>query len=162
MSAPKGASHQIDFSIAAPRLGVPQRASFEAWALAALDAALARSVKAKPFNYHLAIRIVDLVEAVELNTRFRQKDYAPNVLSFAAGDYSIERRLMLGDIAICRDVVLAEALAQGKSSRAHFAHMTIHGVLHLLGLDHENESEAALMEAQESAILASLGFASPY
>ena len=110
----------------------------------------------------LTIRLVDEVEGRELNRRWRQRDYATNVLSFASDGLADVAPDLLGDIVLCVPVVVAEAAAQGKSAAAHWTHLTVHGVLHLLGCDHEDEHAAAQMEEHERTILASLGFADPY
>ena len=119
----------------------------------------------------VSIKIVDLDEMVLLNTTFRQKNMPTNVLSFpfeAAtntqqfAEVEAEMEDFIGDIAICDAVVKTEAQAQGKTYEQHFAHLTVHGVLHLLGFDHVDESEAAEMENNEIAILAMMGFANPY
>jgi probable rRNA maturation factor len=105
---------------------------------------------------------VDTKEACSLNRHYRGKDYATNVLSFPA-DLPPEMQVpLLGDLVICAPVVAKEAAEQGKSLAAHYAHLTIHGVLHLLGLDHEDEREAEAMERIERELLADLGYADPY
>ena len=94
-----------------------------------------------------------------LNRDYRHKDYATNVLSFV---YESEPRVA-GDLVVCLPVVLREALAQGKSTEAHFAHLIVHGMLHLLGYDHETGArDAKRMEAKEKEILAGLGYPDPY
>ncbi len=122
-------------------------------------------------NASVSIKIVDLDEMVLLNTTFRQKNMPTNVLSFpfekatssgAFVEVEAEMENFIGDIAICDAVVKTEADAQSKSYEQHFAHLTVHGVLHLLGFDHIDESEAAEMENNEIAILAMMGFANPY
>ena len=110
----------------------------------------------------LTIRLVDEPEARELNRRWRARDYATNVLSFAASGLEELAPDLLGDIVLCAPVVAAEALAQGKTLEAHWTHLTVHGVLHLLGFDHEDHAAAAVMEEHERVILASLGLADPY
>ena len=105
----------------------------------------------------ICIRIVDETEARDLNARFRGAREATNVLSFAA-----EMPDTLGDIAICAAVVAREAKAQNKSVDAHFAHMVVHGVLHLKGMDHDIQTRAREMESAEIAILDTLGFTNPY
>jgi probable rRNA maturation factor len=106
----------------------------------------------------VVIRIVDELEARALNSQYRAKDYATNVLTFPLS----EEPILMGDIIICAPVVAAEAAAQNKSIEAHFAHLTVHGMLHLSGFDHETEPQAELMEALEVQILAKLGYANPY
>ncbi len=107
---------------------------------------------------NITIRIVNADEGRALNHTYRGKDYATNVLSFI---YEIEP-VVSGDLVLCAPVVSDEAAAQGKSAIAHYAHLIVHGVLHVQGFDHETDTDAALMEARETAILAQLGFADPY
>ena len=106
----------------------------------------------------MTIRIVNEHEACRLNRDFRHKDYATNVLSFA---YQTAPSI-LGDLVLCAPVITREALEQGKSIIAHYAHLIVHGVLHLQGYDHENETDAMIMETQEINIVTGLGFANPY
>jgi probable rRNA maturation factor len=110
----------------------------------------------------LALRIVDEAEITALNRQYRGKDGATNVLSFPYVPMPGVVTEQLGDIVICAPVVAAEAVAQGKSLEAHWAHMVIHGVLHLLGYDHHGEKEAQEMEALEIRLLAALGYPDPY
>jgi len=110
----------------------------------------------------LTIRIVDEVEGLELNQKWRHKNYATNVLSFpfdAPPEVDIP---LLGDIVICAPIVFKESLEQQKAVEHHFAHLTVHGVLHLLGYDHLVEEEAEEMETLEIEILAALSIANPY
>ena len=106
----------------------------------------------------VTIRFVDEEEGRELNRAYRDRDYATNVLSFP---YEIEP-VVRGDLVICMPVVVREAGEQGKSVEAHCAHMVVHGLLHLQGLDHESEDEAEVMEAVEYQILSRLGYDDPY
>ncbi|MBS1200168.1 MAG: rRNA maturation RNase YbeY [Proteobacteria bacterium] len=130
--------------------GVP---SLRRWAEAAL--------RGGPRGAELGIRVVGAGEGRRLNREFRGKDHPTNVLSFAAAAPAGPRSF-LGDIAICAPVVAREARAQGKPLRAHWAHMVVHGVLHLLGHDHHARREAREMEAREVVILSGLGFGDPY
>jgi probable rRNA maturation factor len=107
------------------------------------------------------IRVVTEAESQALNWQFRGKDKPTNVLSFPSDDDYLEYDC-LGDLVICVPVVESEALSQGKTRDAHWAHMVIHGMLHLQGFDHQNEQDAQKMEAQEVKILSTLGFTSPY
>lgn len=114
----------------------------------------------------VTIRVVDNAEMQNLNREYRDKDYPTNVLSFPA-DLPPELAAQiddaeLGDIVISADVVAAEATEQGKALNAHWAHMLVHGMLHLQGYDHIEDNEAAEMEALEVKILAQIGFANPY
>lgn len=110
----------------------------------------------------LTVRIVDLREGTDLNERFRQRSGPTNVLSFPVSGLDEIAPELLGDIVICAPVVVNEAAAQCKSLQAHWAHLVVHGALHLLGFDHQDEVEAEEMEEQEREVLASLGYADPY
>ncbi len=147
---------QLDVSISygLPRKGLPAAQSFRRWAAAAAQQRIRRA--------DLAIRLVDENEGRALNRHYRGKDYATNVLSFPAELPEGVDLPLLGDLVICAPVVLREAEEQGKALAAHYAHLTVHGVLHLLGLDHENEREAEVMEQIEREILAELGYTDPY
>ena len=143
-----------------PRTGLPTRPQFRKWVLAALTGAGRR------FDSEVAIQLVDAPEGQAMNLQYRHKDYATNVLSFPAEvpeglpeDFDFPQ---LGDLVICAPVVAREAAEQGKKLDDHYAHLTVHGVLHLLGFDHIEEDEAEEMEALERVILASLGIADPY
>ncbi|MFZ5595272.1 MAG: rRNA maturation RNase YbeY [Pseudomonadota bacterium] len=113
-------------------------------------------------NGQLTVRIVDEVEGAALNEAYRHKTGPTNVLSFAVEDTAFLPVPLLGDIVICAPVVEREAREQGKHAEAHWAHMVIHGVLHLLGYDHVEPDGAQVMEALETAILGRLGFPDPY
>lgn len=106
----------------------------------------------------IVLRLVDETEGRELNKQFRGKDYATNVLTFVYDD----TQPLTGDIALCAPVVGAEAQQQHKDLLAHYAHLTVHGVLHLQGYDHLEDAEAAEMEQLETQILAKLGYPDPY
>lgn len=106
----------------------------------------------------LTVRIVGADEGRALNRDYRRKDYATNVLTF---DYQREP-VVVADLILCAPVVEREALEQGRSLQAHYAHLLVHGALHAQGHDHETRSEAARMEAQESELMRSLGFADPW
>ena len=139
-----------------PRAGLPAPASFRRW----VEAALRGAKRRKPAE--LAIRIVGADEGRALNRDYRGKDYATNVLSFPVELPPGVALPLIGDLAICAPVVQREAAEQGKTAHDHWAHLTIHGVLHLLGHDHIDERDATVMEALETRILASLGIADPY
>ena len=147
---------RVSLSYGLARAGLPSSTSFRRWVAAALRGAKHR----KPAE--LAIRIVDTEEARALNNDYRGKDYATNVLSFPAERPPELKLPLLGDLAICAPVVLREAREQRKPPKDHWAHLTVHGVLHLLGYDHIVEGEAEAMEALETRILAGLGIADPY
>ena len=137
------------------RRGVPVRRSFESWVRAALTGR-------RHGRTEVNIALLDAEAARDLNLRYRGKDYATNVLSFAYAPAPREKSGLLGDLVLCPPVVAREAAEQGKRVRDHYAHLTVHGVLHLLGYDHENEREARKMEAIERDVLAGLGIADPY
>lgn len=146
----------VHLSYAVPRRGIPSAASFRRWAQAALADARYR----KPVE--LSLRIVGTREGRAMNHRYRDRDYATNVLSFPAELPRGIQAPLLGDMVICAPVVAREAREQGKSVRDHYAHLTIHGVLHLLGFDHQDDNDAAKMEALETHALAGLGIPDPY
>ena len=139
-----------------PRAGLPSSTSFRRWVEAALHGAKRR----KPAE--LSIRVVDADEGRALNRDYRGKDYATNVLSFPAELPPGMNLPLIGDLAICAPVVAREAAEQGKPAHHHWAHLTIHGTLHLLGYDHVEDAEAEAMEALEKRILAKLGIDDPY
>ena len=144
----------VSISYAVPRSGVPSAVSFRKWVAAAL--------KSRIREADLAIRIVDAREGRALNRHYRGKDYATNVLSFPADLPEGVKMPLLGDLVICAPVVAREAKEQRKPPQAHYAHLTVHGVLHLLGWDHEDDKEAEAMEQLEREILAGLGLPDPY
>lgn len=110
----------------------------------------------------LNLRIVDEPEGRELNRRWRDRDHATNVLSFPAHLPEGTGINLLGDIVICAPIVESEAGEQGKTVEAHFAHLLIHGILHLRGFDHISDGQAEAMESREILLLAELGFGNPY
>lgn len=146
----------VHLGYAVPRAGIPSPISFRRWVEAALRGAKRRKAA------ELSIRIVGADEGRALNRDYRGKDYATNVLSFPVELPPGVSSPLIGDLAICAPVVLREAAEQGKTPRDHWAHLAIHGVLHLLGCDHVQEAEAIEMEALETRILAGLGIADPY
>lgn len=149
---------QLDVAVgyATARKGVPASASFRRWVEAALKGARRRK------GTELAIRIVDADEGQSLNLQYRGKDYATNVLSFPVELPPGVNLPLIGDLVICAPVVAREAAEQGKKAADHWAHLTVHGTLHLLGYDHIDEAEAETMEALETRVLAGLGIADPY
>ena len=111
----------------------------------------------------VVVRIVDEAESADLNQRFGGKPGPTNVLAFPAGDVAVHDEIPpLGDIVICGPIVAREAAEQGKPVAAHWAHIVVHGCLHLLGYDHIDEADAEIMEAQERKLLAGLGIGDPY
>ncbi len=148
--------HAVAVSYGVPRGGLPAPSSFRLWVEAALRGAKRRKA------VELAIRIVGPDEGRALNRDYRRKDYATNVLSFPAELPPGVALPLIGDLAICAAVVEREAAEQGKPPRHHWAHMTVHGVLHLLGHDHVVEAQAEAMEALETRILAGLNIPDPY
>jgi len=133
---------------------VPSVNDFQYWVEAAL------SPYQKPFE--LTVRLVNRAESQQLNHQYRGKDKATNVLSFPFEVPDGIELDLLGDLVICADVVEQEALEQHKSTTAHWAHMVVHGCLHLLGFDHIDDDEAEEMEALETKIITGLGFTAPY
>lgn len=136
--------------------GIPRADSFRRWAAAAL--AVTRRRRAS----ELSIRLVGTEEGRAFNRDYRGRDYATNVMSFPVELPSGLRTPLLGDLIVCAPVVAREAAEQHKPLRAHYAHMTVHGVLHLLGYDHISDTDAERMEALERRALAGLGIADPY
>ncbi len=147
-------SVEVEIQYAAAGDGVPGRGEIASW----VEAALA----GRRNNAELTVRIVDEAEITALNRRFRRRDRATNVLSFAVGEMPGVRHPLLGDVVVCAPVVKREAREQQKAERAHWAHMVVHGTLHLLGYDHKAPVEAETMERIERAILDGLGYEDPY
>ena len=157
----KGPIHlDVGVSYALPRAGLPAAVSFRKWVAAALDGRIREA--------DLAVRLVGSKEGRALNRHYRGKDYATNVLSFPA-DIAEGVKLpkgvkmpLLGDLVLCAPVIAREAKEQKKPLASHYAHLTVHGALHLLGWDHEHTREADCMEQLEREILAGLGLPDPY
>ncbi|PNS09434.1 rRNA maturation RNase YbeY [Solilutibacter silvestris] len=148
----------VAVSYAVPRTGVPAAASFRRWVAAALEGRILEA--------DLALRIVGTDEGCALNRHYRGKDYATNVLSFPAerppGLPKAAKFPLLGDLVLCAPVVAKEAREQHKALNHHYAHLTVHGCLHLLGWDHEDDADAQAMEQLEREVLLELGIADPY
>ena len=144
----------VDVTYAARRPWVPRRAQFKTWAAAALPGC--------PRGGVLSIRVVGAARSRSLNARYRRTEKPTNVLSFSGAGRGPDGLNYLGELVICAPVVEREAAAQHKSRESHWAHITIHGVLHLLGFDHERAAEARYMAAREVQILDRLGFSDPY
>jgi probable rRNA maturation factor len=135
----------------------PAKGAIAEWATQALGR--------KALGRELSVRVVGPVESRRLNSRFRGKDKPTNVLSFPAADMpapAADEARSLGDLVICPQVLRAEARDQHKTLRAHWAHLVVHGTLHLIGYDHERDADATRMERREVLVLRRLGFANPY
>ena len=153
------ASRRLDLSVqyACNNEGLPSRPQFRQWARAALAG-----------GGQVTIRLVEAEEGQALNRDYRGKDYATNVLTFVYGEGEAmpganeEGMPLTGDLVLCVPVLVREAAEQGKTLDAHFAHLVVHGMLHLQGFDHEVEADAEHMEAREREILRGLGYADPY
>ena len=144
----------VDVQFATEASALPAAKMIRQWAQAALDGVEGRS--------ELTVRIVDEAESAELNHTYRHVSGPTNVLSFPFEAPGPLRISLLGDVVICAPVVEREAREQGKPAEAHWAHMVVHGTLHLLGYDHQEEGDASRMESEERQILAALGFPDPY
>ncbi|MEQ6915938.1 rRNA maturation RNase YbeY [Halomonas aquatica] len=146
----------VDRQVGLEAEDLPTQADLEAW----VDAILSR--QADEHRQELTIRFVDAEESQVLNRDYRGRDRPTNVLSFPFESPPEVDLPLLGDLVICHPVVVREACEQDKSRHAHYAHMVVHGTLHLLGHDHLEDTEAEAMESLEREILASLGIADPY
>ncbi|MFN7086712.1 MAG: rRNA maturation RNase YbeY [Burkholderiales bacterium] len=135
----------VQYGVAARNL--PSRVQLRKWAHAALER-----------EARITVRIVGRAEGRALNRDYRGKDYATNVLTFVLRD----EPPLEGDLALCAPVITREAREQGRSAAAHYAHLVVHGVLHLQGYRHENDADARIMEERESQIVTALGFPDPY
>jgi probable rRNA maturation factor len=145
--APRGPTLSLSVQYASNARNLPTRAQVRRWVRATLAADAA-----------VTVRFVDAIEGRALNAEFRGKDYPTNVLTFVYDDDAPRA----GDVVLCAPVVRKEADAQGKTLAAHYAHLVVHGMLHLQGYDHERPADARAMEARETAILATLGLSDPY
>lgn len=151
----------IDIQFACEDAGVPEKDDIESW----VELAASESGRLPDRRVEFAVRVVGEAEIQTLNQLYRNKDSTTNVLSFPTGpiaglpDDAVKQ---MGDIVVCASVVRDEALRQGKSLTDHWAHMLVHGTLHLLGYDHTQDAEAEEMERLEVAILGSRGIANPY
>jgi probable rRNA maturation factor len=138
----------LEVQLATGRARFPGRAAVRRWARAAISGAA-----------HVTVRVVGEAEARRLNRVYRGRDRPTNVLSFV---YERSARCVTGDIALCAPVIRREAMRQGKLLEAHYAHLVVHGLLHLQGYDHEAPQAARRMETLETRILAKLGYPDPY
>ena len=145
---------EVDLQLASEADEIPPETGFQRWAEAALAG--------RRRDAELVVRVVDEAESRQLNHDYRGMDKPTNVLSFPFEAPPGVPSEHIGDLVICAPVVQREAREQGKSAQAHWAHMTVHGVLHLLGYDHIEDDEAEEMEALERTILAGLHFPDPY
>jgi probable rRNA maturation factor len=134
---------------AAPGHAVPSRTRLRSWASAALER-----------DAQVTLRVVEAAEGRRLNHDYRGKDYATNVLTFAYS--AAAEQVASGDLVLCAPVIETEADTQHKSLEAHYAHLVVHGMLHLQGYDHEDDAQAAAMEARETHIVMQLGYPDPY
>ena len=150
--APSRRSHSarlaLNLQVAFRGVRIPARARFRRWTRAALGK-----------SGEITVRVVGAAEARRLNRRYRGRDYATDVLAFA---YDAPPDSVHGDLVLCAPVIAREALEQGKTLEAHFAHLTVHALLHLQGYDHAGKRDAARMEARERKLLAKLGYPDPY
>ena len=144
----------VEVQLAVDRAGLPSRGQLADWARAAWRGPAA--------DAEVVVRVVGEAEGRRLNREYRGRDNATNVLSFAYEALPELGLHHIGDLVLCAPVVAREADAQGKSHAAHWAHMVVHGMLHLQGFDHETEVQAGAMEALETEILTGLGFPAPY
>jgi probable rRNA maturation factor len=162
---------RLDVQHVVSREGVPSAKRLSLWAQAAYEvhhaahamhAGKGRKRIVPPVQ--VSLRIVGAAESRKLNRQWRDEDHATNVLSFPVGEMPeiAGEAPTLGDLVVCQPIVKREAREQGITLDSHWAHMMIHGVLHLLGYDHEDERDAQVMEACEVAILEQFGYASPY
>ena len=152
-----------DLQVACEATGVPPTKEIEAWLVRVLNETRSSPASAS----ELSIRIVDEAESQALNLEYRGKDQSTNVLAFPVdlpdiGAWPEGTPIPLGDLVICAPVVAREASEQGKGLAAHWSHMLVHGMLHLLGYDHETDTQAEKMEALEVRILQSQGVKNPY
>jgi probable rRNA maturation factor len=145
---------KINLQIATQEKNIPSESLFKSWVKAALPG--------KKQKMEITIRLVDIPEITELNKKYRHKKALTNVLAFPFQAPPGIKISILGDLVICAPIANKEAIEQKKSTKAHWAHLTIHGVLHLLGYEHSTQKDAKKMEALEIKILKKLGFPNPY
>jgi probable rRNA maturation factor len=144
----------VHIQIATRSKKVPPPGEFESWVRAAL--------KGKRKNAEITVRIVGNRESRSLNSTWRNLDKPTNVLSFPLSGLERRTGVLNGDIVVCAPLVAREAREQGKTGKAHWAHLVVHGTLHLIGYDHDNDADAKTMEAVEVRVLRNLGFGNPY
>jgi len=149
----------------AAHLAVTRRARVWSPPLAELSAWTRAALGRRAYGAELALRVVGISESRRLNAQYRGRDAPTNVLSFPAAPLPAspaQQRRALGDLVICARLLRSEARSQGKTLRAHWAHLVVHGALHLIGYDHERARDARRMERREILVLRGLGFANPY
>jgi len=146
---------RLDVQVAGKATNIPGRTAFRRWAREAL-----RGVRRKKVG--LGIRVINEAESVALNSRYRSKRKSTNVLSFNFEPPPGVKSDYLGDLVICAPVVRREARAQKVPAQAHWAHMVVHGIMHLRGYDHQRDDEASVMERKEARVMKRLGFDDPY
>ena len=149
----------VDVQLAATEQSALSSEEIASWVTRAVEAS------EYPDDAEISVRVVEVAEMQQLNNEFRGRDKPTNVLSFPAGDITglpADAATPLGDLVVCASVVQDEAAEQGKSLHDHWAHMIVHGTLHLLGFDHEEDQDAADMEAREIRILGAHGIVNPY
>lgn len=148
--------YKVDLQIVPKCPDIPNRFLIQRWVNETLKKYLA--------NAEVCIRVVDTGEIQQLNAQYRKQNKPTNVLSFPCvlPDAVALDKSFIGDIIICAEVIAQQAQAQNKTVESHWAHMVIHGLLHLMGLDHQTEAEAVLMESKEIEILHDLGYPNPY
>ena len=149
----------VDLEVASEARDLPSREEIESWASAAM---VYRPAGMAPGEAEVSVKIIDRAESAELNHTWRGRSGPTNILSFPAGFPEVLPVPLLGDLALCAPVIVAEAAEQNKPLKAHWAHMVVHGMLHLLGYDHIAESEATEMESLETGIMDVLGYPDPY
>jgi probable rRNA maturation factor len=151
-------AHEIDLQVACTPTELPTKAQFQLW----VDTALAEVSSEPKQEFELTIRLVNHEESQQLNLQYRGKDKPTNVLSFPFEVPDGIELNLLGDLIICIEVMKQEAQEQNKALFDHWAHLVIHGCLHLVGFDHISDTEAVEMESIETSILKKLGISDPY
>ena len=151
---------KLDLQVATSQSDLPDKQEFERWVNAALQAV--QPTQDTRNVCEMTIRLVGIDEGRTLNRTYRHSDRATNVLSFPFDQIEGIEESFVGDLIVCADVVAKEAASQNKSLQSHWAHMIVHGTLHLCGFDHVKKEEAEIMEALEVLILRDLGFSNPY
>jgi len=151
-------THEIDLQVACTPTELPTKEQFQLW----VDTALAEVSSEPRQEFELTIRLVNNEESQQLNMQYRGKDKPTNVLSFPFEVPEGVELNLLGDLIICIEVMKQEAQEQNKALFDHWAHLVIHGCLHLVGFDHISDTEAVEMESIETSILKKLGISDPY